>query len=197
MYNPDHFAIDDEEKIREFIKNNNFGELVSIDAGKAIVTHTAFLFEPESMTLSLHLARANPQWQLLDGTEPLFIATGPHGYISPSWYTDPGVPTWNYQAVHFTGSAKTFSDPDRLESLVNSLTAASEREFSEPWQPDYPKSMLRGIVGVEIAISDIQCKFKLSQNRSVADQERSVRELAQIGNTCLARAMENENKTKP
>lgn len=196
MYTPDHFKIEDEEKIREFVGDNNFGELISINNGKPIVTHTAFLFEPSSMTLSLHLARANPHWQALDGAEVLFVANGPHGYISPSWYSSAGVPTWNYQAVHFTGIASTFSEADRLEALVNSLTANSEKSFSEPWQPDYPKSMLRGIVGVEIAITDVECKFKLSQNRSAEDQERSVRELDQTGNSSLARAMEKENRTK-
>ncbi|MFK7863531.1 MAG: FMN-binding negative transcriptional regulator [Pseudohongiellaceae bacterium] len=193
MYIPDHFKNDDLEKTFSFLEHNNFGEFITVKESKPSVTHTAFLFEPRSMRLFLHLARANPQWQDLDNKEALLVANGPHGYISPSWYQDAGVPTWNYQAVHVHGKVTVFSDLERLATLVNGLTEFSERGLEKPWQPDYPKSMLRGIVGIEIAIDDIQCKFKLSQNRSRVDQERSVEKLKHYGNHDLASAMLKEN----
>lgn len=194
LYIPDHFKIDDADKTFSFLEQNNFGQFITVNEGMPSVTHTAFLFMPHSMKMYLHLARPNPQWQNLDNTDVLIIANGAHGYISPSWYKDSGVPTWNYQAVHVHGKATAFSDLDRLETLVNELTQFSEENFEKPWQPNYPKSMLRGIVGIEIAVSDIQCKFKLSQNRSTEDLEQSVKQLRLSGNHDLANAMIRERE---
>jgi transcriptional regulator len=193
MFIPNHFDANDQAKLAEFLNDNSFGELVSIIDGKPFVTPAAFLFDDEREILSLHIARANLQWQTIEGKQVVFIVNGPHGYISPSWYADAGVPTWNYQAVHFNGTAAVFSEPSRLKSLVNELTARAEKKFPKPWLPSYPESMLRGIVGIEIAVSEIQCKFKLSQNRSVTDQQQSIQALENLGNSGLARAMRKEN----
>lgn len=194
MFIPKHFDANGQEKITEFLNENSFGELISVIDGKPSATPAAFLFDDEREILSLHIARANPQWQSIEGEQVLFIANGPHGYISPSWYAGAGVPTWNYQAVHFSGTATVFSEPERLKLLVNELAADSEKQFPEPWQPNYPESMLRGIVGIEIAITDIQCTFKLSQNRSATDQQQSIQALEKLGNNELARVMRKENK---
>ncbi|MFT6094852.1 MAG: transcriptional regulator [Pseudohongiellaceae bacterium] len=193
MFIPNHFDASDQAKIAEFLNDNSFGDLVSIVDGRPLATPAAFLFDDEREILSLHIARANPQWQTIEGEQVFFIANGPHGYISPSWYADAGVPTWNYQAVHFNGIATVFSEPARLKLLVNELTARSEKRSPKPWLPSYPESMLRGIVGIEIAISEIQCKFKLSQNRSVIDQKQSIQALEDLGNSELARVMRKEN----
>lgn len=194
MFIPSHFKVNDQAKIVKFLHDNSFGEFITIVDGKPSATPAPFLFDDESGVLSFHIARANPQWQAIKNQQVLFIVNGPHGYISPTWYAEAGVPTWNYQAIHFSGSAIAFFEPKRLMALVNELTASSEKKFPKPWQPDYPQSMLRGIVGIEMAVTEIQCKFKLSQNRSSTDQEQSIRALEALGNHELAEVMRKENQ---
>lgn len=114
---------------------------------------------------------------------------GPHGYISPSWYAGAGVPTWNYQAVHLYGQCRLITDPQQLSATVEGLAEKYESGFAEPWQPQYGSSMLSAIIGIEIAISDIQCQYKLSQNRSAEDQERVIQQLQSADAHALAEAM--------
>ena len=135
------------------------------------------------------MARANPQWQKIAEQEVLAVFTGPHGYISPSWYETEGVPTWNYQSVHVYGRGSCFNDLDRLENTVKELSRINEAVFEQPWKPDFDKKRLKGIIGIEIAISDIQAKAKLSQNRSEADKLEVVKQLNARGNPQLAAAM--------
>lgn len=194
MYIPKHFAITDSEKIVSFLDQNNFGELVSVINGKPFSTHLPFLFDAANNTVRMHIAKANPQWKNLIDGEVLLVVNGPHGYISPTWYHSPGVPTWNYQAVHVYGIATLITDDEELKSIVDGLTALAEQQYPNPWQPDYAASMLKGIVGIELAISEIQCKFKLSQNRSKQDQQSVAAQLLDEGNGALATAMEIENQ---
>ena len=174
MYIPRHFQETDKDKIVDFIEANAFGQLVSITNGKITSTHMPFLLSDDNTKLLGHLALQNPQHEGLDGQEVLITLEGPHDYISPSWYTKPGVPTWNYQAVHIYGNCKVFSESEKLKSIVNSLTGKYEAGFESPWQPDYNPAMLKAIIGVEILISDIQCKFKLSQNRTTEERQQVI-----------------------
>ena len=114
---------------------------------------------------------------------------GPHDYISPSWYSSPGVPTWNYQAVHIYGVCSVFTDTDKIKKVVDSLTHKYELAVKESYQPEYDASMLGFIVGIEIAIAEIQCKYKLSQNRSNQDQERVAEQLEKRGSYKMAKAI--------
>ena len=91
--------------------------------------------------------------------------------------------------MHIYGQAKTFRDTDRIKQVVDSLTSEYEAVLEQPWQPDYKSSMLGAIVGVDIAISDIECKYKLSQNRPTEDQLRVIAELKNVGADDLAAAM--------
>ena len=102
------------------------------------------------------------------------------------------MPTWNYQAVHIYGHCQVFHCVDQLKEVVDALTNKYEESFQEPWQPNYKASMLEAIVGVEVTISEIQCKYKLSQNRSNKDQEETIKQLNLLGSTKLARAMKNK-----
>lgn len=190
MYLPKHFTVTNTAEIDRFIAQNGFGELVSTVDGNLFATHLPLLYSREALTLRGHIARANPQWQELEDQRVLVILSGEHGYISPSWYTDPGVPTWNYQAVHITGVARCSHDPDTLHEIVQALTTQYEASLPSPWVPDYEPAKLRGIVGIEIAIESIQCKYKLSQNRSVTEQARIMSELRATGNDTLATAMD-------
>ena len=128
-----------------------------------------------------HLARPNPQVADLDrGGEVLAIFPGPHAYISPGWYeAGPAVPTWNYASVHAYGTARAIRDPEWLRDMLDRLSARHEAREAAPWRmrdlpPSYLESMLRGIVGLEIAVSRLEGKFKLSQNRPASDRPRII-----------------------
>ena len=189
MYIPKHFEITDETEISKFIEANSFGQLLSLIDTEIVSTHIPFLFDAESRVLLAHMAKANPQWQQIQEQKVLVTLQGEHAYISPCWYESAGVPTWNYQAVHIRGIAESFTDPKKLKRVVDKLTEQNESGYPDPWQSDYAASMLRGIIGIEISITSIQCKFKLSQNRSVQDQSNVQEQLADRGHEALANAM--------
>ncbi len=189
MYIPEHFSVSDEKVIYDFIHRNSFGQLITIDQGIPVASHLAFMFLPEENKLLAHMARANPQWQQMDGQKVLVCLNGPHDYISPSWYGAAGVPTWDYQTVHIYGEAKCTDDPKILKELVEELSSVNESRFEKPWQADYKESMLRGIIGIDIDIEDIQCKFKLSQNRSLEEQKNISTQLESLGNSALAQTI--------
>lgn len=190
MYIPKHFLVEDQEQIDQFIHHNNFAQLVSMVDGQLFATHLPFLYLPDEAKLLGHIARVNPQGQALNTQQVLVIFAGPHDYVSPNWYLDPGVPTWNYQAVHVQGVATTSSDPAQLTSIVTALTDQHESGFDDPWMPQAESGKIRGIIGIEIAITQMQCKFKLSQNRSAMERQRVAENLRLRGNDALAAAME-------
>jgi transcriptional regulator len=189
MYIPKHFEITDETEISKFIEANSFGQLLSLIDTEIVSTHIPFLFDAESRVLLAHMAKANPQWQQIQEQKVLVTLQGEHAYISPCWYESAGVPTWNYQAVHIRGIAESFTDPKKLKRMVDKLTEQNESGYPDPWQSDYSASMLRGIIGIEISITSIQCKFKLSQNRSVQDQSNVQEQLTDRGHEALANGM--------
>ena len=189
MYIPKHFEIIDETEICKFIEANSFGQLISLHDTAIVSTPMPFLFDAGGRVLVGHLAKANPQWQQIQKQKVLVTLQGEHTYVSPSWYESTGVPTWNYQAVHIEGIAQSFTDSKKLKHVVDTLTAANESACQNPWEPDYTASMLHGIVGIEITITSIQCKFKLSQNRSIQDQSNVQEQLAASGYKALAKAM--------
>lgn len=196
MYIPKHFAVTDQNVIVDFIRRNAFGQLVSIEQrkepgpGRPDSSYLPFLINDNCTSLTAHMARQNPQWQELHGQEVMITFLGPHAYVSPSWYKTPGVPTWNYQVVNVYGKLKCFSGNSKLAQTVNSLTEMYESTFAEPWQAEYSETMLRAIVGIEIEITELQAKFKMSQNRSTADQAEVIRQLREGGSEALAVAME-------
>ena len=189
MYLPDHFKISEAEEIFSFLDANAFGQLVSKHDDRFVVSHLPFLISTDRKHLHCHLARQNPQWRQLEGQQLLVTFQGPHDYVSPSWYQSPGVPTWNYQAVHVYGSCRVFDGASELATLVEALSARYESAFENPWEPQYRDAMLTAIVGVEISIDEILCKYKLSQNRSVADQQGVIDRLEELGSESLVRAM--------
>jgi len=192
MYIPEYFEITDKNKIYEFIELYAFGQLVSNSDGRLFSTHIPILLSEDKTRLLGHLARKNPQAQDIEGQEVLLTLQGEQGYISPSWYAGSGVPTWNYQAVHVYGQCKVFNEPNELKRVVDTLTDKYESNFPAPWQPDYSSSMLGAIVGIEININEIQCKYKLSQNRSEQDQKLVIEQLKATGSKQLAEAMQRK-----
>ena len=190
MYIPKHFEVTDRDTVFSFIEANAFGQLVSNVDERFFSTHLPFLVSRDRTKLIGHLARENPQHLELEDREVLVTFQGPHGYVSPSWYNGPGVPTWNYQAAHVYGKCTTFQEVEKLGTVVDALAKKYESAFHEPWEPDYNPGMLQSIVGFEVEIRDIQCKYKLSQNRSGEDQTRIIAQLRAAGSSELADTME-------
>ena len=189
MYIPEKFAVTDADEIFAFLAANAFGQLVSLHEGRPMVSHLPFLVADDRRTLKCHVARQNPQWREIGDQQALATFLGPHDYISPSWYQGAGVPTWNYQAVHVYGRCRVFDDAGELASLVDRLSGVYEARFETPWQPRYPDSMLQAIVGIELQIDDVECKYKLSQNRPAADHRPVIDRLDELGSDELVAAM--------
>lgn len=189
MYLPTHFAITDSAEIQAFIEANSFGQLISTVDGKLFSTPMPFLANADCTILFGHLAKTNPQLIDINNQEVLITLDGPHDYISPSWYAAPGVPTWNYQTVHIYGVCKRIDEPQKIIDIIHALTAKYEAGFASPWQPSYPPAALGAIAGLEIEITQIQCKYKLSQNRSQQDKQQVIEQLEQRGSVQLAKAM--------
>ncbi len=196
MYIPSHFRESDERVLAEFIDAYSFGTLVTVEGALPFASHLPFLHDREGRTLHAHVARGNPQWQhVAANADVLVMFQGPHGYVSPTWYAEPGVPTWNYTAVHVYGRARVLDDAAATGRHVEKLAARFERGSAAPWVPDYDARRLAGIVGIEIAIGEIQGKFKLSQNRSAEDRTRVVARLEAGGtdeSTALAKLVAGE-----
>lgn len=190
MYIPEHFKETNPERISALVTGHPFGMLVTAPEGVPFVSHLPFLFERSAGSqgkLLGHMARANPQWQHFSSdSEVLAVFQGPHAYVSPSWYSSPGVPTWNYAVVHLRGRPRLIEDESELEALLEQLTHAHESHIPNPWKPNLTgerrTKLLDMIVGFEIEITDIQGKFKLSQNRPLEDQQRVIEALSQSSN---------------
>lgn len=205
MYIPAHFAVrDSHAPLFDLIEAQAFGLLLSHDAGQLNGSHIPFLLDRpgiagagENGRLVCHLAAANGQGAALDGRDVLCVFQGPHGYISPRWYLKkPAVPTWNYMAVHVYGRTTVTREPKRLREIVDRLSKVYE-PAAGGWrlddEPDvYVDAMLRGIVGVEIAIERLEGKFKLSQNKpnDIPGVVAALRDLGGDANAELAAAME-------
>lgn len=192
MYIPDHFKEADRERIATLIERYSFGMLVTTAPdGEPCVNHLPFVYDRAAGgkgKLLCHMGRENPQWRhFSSGGEVLVVFQGPHAYVSPSWYLSPGVPTWNYAVVHVRGKPQVIESETRLESLIEQLTEIHESRKPDPWQPNLSgerrRTLLSMIVGVEIDITTIQAKFKLSQNRPAEDQQRVIDQLAHSGNS--------------
>ncbi|HSE76819.1 MAG TPA: FMN-binding negative transcriptional regulator [Alphaproteobacteria bacterium] len=187
MYVPDAFAETNTAVLHDLIESYSFGALVTGGGDEPYATHVPFLLDRERGahgTLITHLSRGNPHWRQIADAMALVIFSGPHGYVSPSWYeVHPAVPTWNYAAVHAYGRVRLIEDPAKLEALVKRLVRTHEGGRADAWSTDglppaFMTGMLRGIVGLEIPVERLEGKFKLSQNRKTVDRKRVIARLA-------------------
>jgi len=192
MYIPQQFEVTEREEILAFIKANAFGQLISTVKNRLFSSHLPFFLGNDGGSLICHVAKGNPQWEDIEGQDVLVTFQGPHDYVSPSWYSSPGVPTWNYQAVHVYGKPELITETEKLKNIVNQLTEAHESSFEKPWKPEYKESLLNAIVGIEIKITELQCKYKLSQNRSEKDKQQVAEQVKKRGSAKLSREMKNE-----
>ncbi len=185
MYIPDHNKNENWDEIKDFIRQNSFGILINRYDNKPWATHIPLELEVNENGKDIlvgHIAKANPQWKTFsENEEVLCIFNGPHAYVSSSWYKEEEVPTWNYIAVHVYGKPKILDEAMVMASL-HRLVDKYEQGLKNPisLQKMSPKTLrqVKGIVGFQIEITDIQAKYKLSQNRE-NDHERIIEELTE------------------
>jgi transcriptional regulator len=189
MYIPAAFAESDLTKLHTFIEQNSFGLLVSLVDGLPFASHLPFLLERTSGpqgSLVGHMARANQQWRNDSGQTALAIFSGPHAYISPTWYeADQLVPTWNYAAVHAYGRVQVVEDESALLVIVQKMVQVYEQSMPQPWSFDgsstFVKRLLGQILGFRIEIERIEGKWKLNQNYPVERRQKVVQALRDRG----------------
>ena len=203
MYVPAHFE-PDEATVGELLRNHGAADLVTVTDEGLMATFLPFIYEQSAGPLGAlhgHLARNNAQWKHESLGEALVIVRGPDAYISPGWYaskTEHGrvVPTWNYVTAHVYGRFVVHDDPVWTENLVRRLTAKHEAyRTDDAWSVDdapraFIEGQLRAIVGVELEITRIEAKAKLSQNRPEADVEGVIAGLRERGDFASADAVE-------
>lgn len=189
MYIPHHFRQHNIEEVKSFLQKNSFGILVSQVNGKPWATHIPLELDVNidgKEVLVGHVSRGNKQWKDFDKNEEVMaIFNGPHTYISSSWYDHENVPTWNYIVVHVYGTIRIIEGEELLGSLkklVDKYEAHSSNPVTvEGMSKRFLESELRGIIGFEIVITDIQAAYKLSQNRDTNNKQNIVAELEQRG----------------
>lgn len=180
MYVPHFNAIEDETEIRAMVRALGSAELVTVGTdGYPIATLLPILWH-DGIVIA-HMARANPHWRQIEpDARALFICGGPQAYISPSWYAAKAehgrvVPTWNYSAVHLSGTVRIHDDVEWVRTAVLDLVERHESARATPWHvsdapEQYVAGQLRAIVGIEMHVERVEGKAKLSQNRSEVDR---------------------------
>jgi len=177
-----HPAFEGERHAMEaFLAERGFGTLVAFGGTAPIAAHVPFLFDAGAGRLALHVARANPIHQLVEGNpRVLLTCTGPDAYVSPDWYVSGGqVPTWNYVAVHATGTA-AIMDASMLRDHVDLLAAHFERRLPKPpWtsakmDPRRLAAMLNAIVGITVDVENLEGQWKLGQHKERRDHDGAV-----------------------
>ena len=185
MYIPGFNTFPDKQEVISFMRKYSFGTIITSVDNFPVATHLPLLVEEkdDQIIISSHFAKTNPQALDVDGNTNLIIFTEPHAYISPKNYPkEAEVPTWNYIAVHAYGKARLLNGEqehlDLLERTINNY----EAEYFDQWQKlphEFKSKMIKGIVGFEIVVTDLQAKSKLSQNRSEVEKDNIIHSLSE------------------
>jgi transcriptional regulator len=205
MYIPPHFAETRAAELLRIIRTHPLGTLVTHTHSGLDADHLPFEFDPahgQHGLLTAHVARANDVWQRCPtGTPVMVIFRGADAYISPNWYpskheTHRQVPTWNYEVVHAYGNLTVRDDESFVRGMVARLTRRHEANEPKPWKmgdsaPEFIDSLLRNIVGIEIAVTSMVGKSKLSQNKDACDRHTAADTLGARGQNEMARSMYN------
>ena len=203
MYLPPHFAESRPEELQRVIHEHPLGMLVTQGDAGLDADHIPFEFDPDAGPhglLTAHVARANPLWQRCPtGTPVMVVFRGAQAYVSPSWYPSKHeahrqVPTWNYEVVHAHGVLRVHDDERAVRRIVARLTRRHEAAEPKPWKmsdsaPDYIDAMLRNIVGLEVSVTSLVGKSKLSQNKEARDRLGAATVLGERGHAELALRM--------
>jgi transcriptional regulator len=195
MYNPSQFQETRLDVLHGLIRSKPLATLVTLTSDGLVANHIPLFLRVDGSpcgTLAGHVARSNPLWRDTDtATQVLAIFQGPHAYISPSWYATKQehgkvVPTWNYAVVHAKGTLRAIDDPAWIRAQLQDLTRHQEAAFAQPWAVDdaprdYTDKLLAALVGIEIPISQLTGKWKVSQNQPPVNQVGVVQGLADVG----------------
>ena len=187
MYLPRHFEEKDQSKTFQLIKDYPFATLVSFHDGKPLINHLPVLLKQNGVSLPMlrgHMSKRNPHAQVLnDGDSVTVLFHGPHTYITPKWYAENDVPTWNYATVHAHGKIRWVREFNPLIALLREMTDVFEGKSQDPWRfflPEdlkSPEDLTNAIIGLEIEVESLEAKFKLSQNRTPEDRNGVLRGL--------------------
>lgn len=207
MYIPHYFRNENIEDVTDFIEKNSFGILISQSDSKFVATHIPLELDKNENgkpVLSGHISKANPQWKnFANDCEILAIFNGPHAYISSSWYDHENVPTWNYIAVHVYGKVKII-EGEKLVAALEKLVHNHEKTMKNPvavrtMSKAFFEKEIKGIVGFEIEITEIQAACKLSQNRDEKNHSNIIAELRKsddFNSQTIADEMEKRSGSK-
>jgi transcriptional regulator len=199
----------DDAEVQALLEHHGAADLITVTGQGLLATLLPFVFDPARGphgALLGHVARNNEQWQVPAQGESLVIVRGADAYISPNWYPSKAehgrvVPTWNYITAHVYGRLVVHDDPAWVEDLVRRLTAKHESGMTRPWSVDdapgrYVDGQLRAIVGVELEITRVEAKAKLSQNRPEADVAGVVEGLQAAGEQQAAQDVAEANRER-
>jgi transcriptional regulator len=201
MYVPEHFSVSEIDSLYGLIRAQPLGMLITNGPDGLDANHLPFELEVgERAVLHGHVARNNPVWQdVADGSEVLVVFRAGDAYISPNWFPSKHelhkqVPTWNYKVVHVHGRISIKDDERYVRGVVARLTRTHEASQAKPWKmtdsaPEYIDAMLKAIVGVQVEMTRVVGKYKLSQNKDKRDLESAGRELVAKGETAIGTAM--------
>ena len=190
MFLPHTFEVKDLSVIKAFMISHSFAQIITNLNGVPFSSHVPLLLDQigEHDRLLGHVAKANKQWIEFDGkTDALIVFTGPHAYISPSWYANENlVPTWNYVSVHAYGKPNIISNPTDTVEVMRKLIDSYESNATGNWSidnlsSDFIEKKIKGIVTFEIPIDRVEGKFKLSQNRELEDRQGAIQGLLDSG----------------
>ena len=177
MYSPPYNQLEKRADIVAFMRAHNFPLLVTGTGGNLMGSHLPAMVQEHdgALVIDMHMAKNNPQWKEFFDDEVMVVFTGPHAYVSPRWYEEKErVPTWNYTAVHAYGVPRVIEEPGAKHASQRRLVAAMDPQWLPKFdalRADYVQQMLGGIVNFEVAVTRVETRWKLSQNRSRREME--------------------------
>lgn len=177
MYNPSRFKSENTNEAFELMDRFPFATVISVCEYKPVISHLPLtpIWQNNKIELVGHMARANPHWKTLSTSPTMAIFHGPHSFITPKWYAENDVPTWNYSTIHVNVKVDLIEDYDGIVDCLNQLTRHAEKHWPSGWELFIPDDLngevlSKSIVGFKMSVEQINFKKKLSQNRSAADR---------------------------
>jgi len=189
MYSPPYNQLENRAELLAFMRANSFAVVVTGTGGTLHASHLPVMVHDhgKDIVIDSHMAKNNAQWKEFFDDEVMVIFAGPHAYVSPRWYEDKErVPTWNYAAVHAYGAPKVVADPKLKYESQRRLIEAMDPQWLPQFdalRQEYVDRMLEGIVNFQIAVTRLETRWKLSQNRSRREQELIAAKLEKSGDT--------------
>jgi len=183
MYSPPYNRVEERRELLEFMRANSFALLVTATGGAPLASHLPVMVADgeAGIVIHSHMAKNNPQWQEFFDDEVLVVFAGPHAYVSPRWYEEKQrVPTWNYAAVHAYGKVTVSAERKAKHAAQRELVAQLDPQWLlkfDALRAEYVENMLNGIVTFDIAVTRLETRWKLSQNRGRREQELIAAEL--------------------